>query len=74
MDGICRLYEVQLKRLNPNKKTVRYEVKDLFQYVDELGDLSCLMYDNKTSSYVPYGREWVKKALLARLKSVSGAK
>jgi hypothetical protein len=72
MDGICKLYELHLKKLNPNKTTVRYDVSDLFQYVDELGDLSCLMYDAKTSSYVPYGREWVKTSLLKRLKKISG--
>merc|ERR1712137_873047 len=71
MDGICRLYELNLKRLNPTKKTVSYALEDLFIYVDSLADLSCLMYDNKTSAYVPYGREWVKKALVARLKAVS---
>ena len=74
MDGICHLYELHLKRLNPARKVVQYEVKDLFQYVDELADLSCLMYDGKTSTYVPYGREWVKKSLLTRLKKVSGGK
>lgn len=43
MDGVCQLYEVHLKRLNPNLKTIEYDVQDLFQYLDELADLSCLM-------------------------------
>lgn len=71
MDGVCRMYELQLKRLNPTRTKISYELKDLLQYVDELGDLSVLMYDGKTGSYAPYGREWVKKALVNRLKQMS---
>jgi hypothetical protein len=71
MDGICQMYELHLKRLNPNVKTIQYDVGDLYQYIDELADLSCLVYSDKTSSYEPFGREWVKKALLQRLKAMS---
>lgn len=46
-------------------------MSDLFQYVDELADLSCLIYSDKAAAYEPFGREWIKKALLARLKSMS---
>lgn len=43
MDGVVGLYELHLKKLNPNVKTIQYDVQDLFQYLDELADLSCLM-------------------------------
>ena len=46
-------------------------MSDLFQYVDELADLSCLIYSDKSSAYEPFGREWIKKSLLNRLKSMS---
>ncbi len=52
-------------------QTIQYDVSDLFQYVDELADLSCLIYSDKAAAYEPFGREWIKKALLARLKSMS---
>jgi hypothetical protein len=52
-------------------QTIQYDVGDLFQYVDELADLSCLIYSDKSSAYEPFGREWIKKTLLNRLKSMS---
>ena len=44
MDGICQMYERQLKKENPNKRQITYDIQNLFVYIDKLPDLSCLVY------------------------------
>ena len=44
MDGICQMYERQLKKENPNKRQITYDIQNLFEYIDKLPDLSCLVY------------------------------
>lgn len=43
MDGICQMYERQLKQENPNKRQITYDIQNLFEYIDNLPDLSCLV-------------------------------
>ena len=43
MDGICGLYEKELKALNPAHKNITYDVADLYTYLDQLTDISCLV-------------------------------
>jgi hypothetical protein len=44
MDGLCKLFETHLKKENPGTRNITYDVKDLFQYIDELPDLGILVY------------------------------
>ena len=44
MDGVCQLYEQQLKELNPDKPNITYDISLLYQYIDSLFDLSALVY------------------------------
>ena len=43
MDGVCGLYEKELKALNPNQQNITYDIADLYAYVDQLADISCLV-------------------------------
>ena len=42
-DGVVRLFEEHLKTLNPTAKNITYDVQDLLNFLDTLGDMSCLM-------------------------------
>ena len=70
LDGVCKLYEAQLKRLNPKLNHIQYDISDLFQYVDDLPDISFMVFDDQTTSYVPRGRKWIKRKVLNRLKKM----
>ena len=52
MDGICGLYERELKALNPGQKNITYDVADLYTYLDQLTDISCLMCVQHTSLHI----------------------
>ena len=60
LSSLCEVYEMKLKQLNPNQSTIQYDLADLLSYLDSLGDLSCLSYNDKTKTYIPHGRDWIK--------------
>ena len=41
---MCGLYEKELKTLNPQVRNITYDIADLYTYLDQLQDLSCLVY------------------------------
>ena len=41
--AICGLYEKELKTLNPQIRDITYDIADLYTYLDQLHDLSCLV-------------------------------
>ena len=40
---MCGLYEKELKTLNPQVRNITYDIADLYTYLDQLNDLSCLV-------------------------------
>jgi hypothetical protein len=71
MNGVIKLYEQKLKQLNPNLKTITYDISDLFNFIDAIGDISALVFSPETSQYVPYSKEWIKKRVYTHLKSMA---
>ncbi|MPC22856.1 Enhancer of rudimentary [Portunus trituberculatus] len=43
MEGVCKIYEEHLKRMNPNTPSITYDISQLFDFIDQLADLSCLV-------------------------------
>jgi Enhancer of rudimentary len=43
LEGVCQLFEERLKILHPTQSEITYDIKDLFQFIDDLPDLSCLV-------------------------------
>ena len=61
LDGVCTLYEKELKALNPAVRNITYDVSDLYGYLDQLTDVSCLVFREQINAYLPRGKEWIKK-------------
>lgn len=40
LDGICKLYEDELRILNPGLKHMTYDIADIYAYIEQLADLS----------------------------------
>jgi len=68
LEGILKVYEQRLKILNPNVRNITYDIKDLYNYIDEVTDMSCLVFNSEVLAYKPYSKEWIKQNLLAHLK------
>jgi hypothetical protein len=74
VDNFVNSYEAQLRSLNPNANQISYSAQDLHQYIDSMSDLSVMMADPKTKQYVPRGKQFVKQAVLGRLKQAAGGR
>lgn len=72
LDGICKMYEEHLKRLNPNSPSITYDISNLFDFIDQLTDLSCLVLDKNTVAYSPHNKEWIKEKIYILLRKQAG--
>ncbi|XP_032997844.1 enhancer of rudimentary homolog [Lacerta agilis] len=66
MEGVCKMYEEHLKRMNPNSPSIKY-ISQLFDFIDDLADLSCLVYRADTQTYQPYDKDWIKEKIYVLL-------
>ncbi len=41
--GLSKIFEEHLKRLNPGQAQITYDISQLFDFIDQLTDLSCLV-------------------------------
>lgn len=41
--GVCHIYEEHLKQSNPQTPSITYDISQLFDFIDSLTDLSCLV-------------------------------
>lgn len=42
--GICEMFEEKLKKEHRNQTNITYGIKDLFAWIDSLGDMGALVY------------------------------
>lgn len=71
MDGVCGMFEKELKRLNPNLRNITYDISDLYRYIDNLADLSALVYHPQLNAYIPCNRDWIKQRAFQHLKRMA---
>ncbi|CAD5219634.1 unnamed protein product [Bursaphelenchus okinawaensis] len=62
LEAVCKIYEEHLKKVR-QKLTVTYDVDDLFEFLNRLTDLSCMVLDTRRNVYIPRSREWIKAQL-----------
>ena len=72
MEGVCKIYEEHLKRQNPNIPSITYDISQLFDFIDQLADLSCLVYHKSSNTYAPYNKNWIKEKIYILLRRQAG--
>nr|XP_035140268.1 enhancer of rudimentary homolog [Callithrix jacchus] len=65
MEGVCEMYEEHLKRMNPNSPSITYDISQLFDFIDDPADLSCLLYRADTQ---PYNKDWINEKIYVLLR------
>ena len=70
--GVCKIYEEHLKRMNPDCPSITYDISQLFDFIDELADLCCLVFQKNTSTYAPYNKDWIKEKIYILLRKQAG--
>ena len=59
---------VGLKKFKRSLKNITYDISDLYNYIDNLCDLCCLVFQPQSNSYVPHNKEWIKARIFEHLK------
>uniref|UniRef100_A0A182SUK8 Enhancer of rudimentary homolog n=1 Tax=Anopheles maculatus TaxID=74869 RepID=A0A182SUK8_9DIPT len=72
IEGVCRIYEEELRRHNPTLPTITYDVSQLFDYIDQFTDFCCLVHQPSTNTYAPQTKIWVKEKVYQLLKRAAG--
>ncbi|KAB0382606.1 hypothetical protein FD755_004523 [Muntiacus reevesi] len=67
-EGVCNMYEDHLKRMSPNSPSITCDISQLFDFIDDLADLSCLVYQADTQTYQPYKKDWIKEKIYMLLR------
>ena len=62
------MFEDHLKKSNPSLPSITYDISQLFDFVDNLTDLSCLVYQRTTNTYAPYSKDWIKEKIYILLR------
>jgi len=72
MEGVCKIYEEHLKRTYPNSPSITYDISQLFDFIDNLTDLSCLVLEKSKQMYAPRGKGFIKDRIYKMLRSQAG--
>ncbi|CRK88523.1 CLUMA_CG002240, isoform A [Clunio marinus] len=72
LEGVCRIFEENLKVRNPHSQTITYDISQLFEFIDNMTDMSVLVYQRSTNTYAPYNKEWIKEKIYILLKKAAG--
>jgi len=70
--GICKVFEEHLKKQNPSLPSITYDISELFQFIDQITDLSCLVLQKQTGQYKPHNKEWIKQEIFQLLRKQAG--
>ncbi|KAL5009417.1 hypothetical protein ScPMuIL_014998 [Solemya velum] len=72
LEGICKIYEEHLKRQNPESPSITYDISQLFDFIDQLTDLSCLVFQKNSGLYIPHNKDWLKEKIYVMLRKQAG--
>ena len=60
----------ELNDANMEKK-VEYQLEDLLKFVDQLYDLSAMVFNQKAAGYTCHGKAWIKGMLHVYLRKLA---
>uniref|UniRef100_A0A182W4J9 Enhancer of rudimentary homolog n=1 Tax=Anopheles minimus TaxID=112268 RepID=A0A182W4J9_9DIPT len=69
LNGVCKIFENHLQERHPGKLTITYDASQLFQFIDQIADMSCLVYHHDTQVYTPHNKAWIKEKVYNMLKA-----
>ncbi|CAJ0935866.1 unnamed protein product, partial [Mesorhabditis belari] len=72
LEAICKIYEEFLRKRNPGERVIKYDIEQLYDFLDKLTDVAILQLNPATKSYVPHNREWMKEKIFSMLRSQAG--
>ena len=75
VQGLLQVYEQHLRRTDPTqnypKEPLKYDLSQFVEYLDQIADLSCMVYNDVQKVYLPHGLDWIKSRIYLSLKKVA---
>eukprot|EP00591_Stephanopyxis_turris_P000885 CAMPEP_0195519064 /NCGR_PEP_ID=MMETSP0794_2-20130614/14306_1 /TAXON_ID=515487 /ORGANISM="Stephanopyxis turris, Strain CCMP 815" /LENGTH=100 /DNA_ID=CAMNT_0040648157 /DNA_START=70 /DNA_END=372 /DNA_ORIENTATION=+ len=68
-EKITEMYELHLKKLNPDTVYLEYKLSNLFEYIDNMPDLALFAAVPGGNTYAPFGKKAIKQKVMKRIKS-----
>eukprot|EP00800_Vazella_pourtalesii_P022392 TRINITY_DN879_c0_g1_i1.p1 TRINITY_DN879_c0_g1~~TRINITY_DN879_c0_g1_i1.p1 ORF type:complete len:104 (+),score=17.30 TRINITY_DN879_c0_g1_i1:69-380(+) len=72
LEGVCKMFEEHLKQINPHSPSITYDINQLFKFINNLVDLTCLVLQKPTGTYVPHNKDWIKEKIYVMLRQQAG--
>ncbi|XP_034120915.1 enhancer of rudimentary homolog [Drosophila guanche] len=68
LERVCKIYEEHLKRCTPSAHVITYDILQLFDFIDMLKDLTCLVHQVDAKTYAPRNKHWIKHQIREKLR------
>ncbi|XP_034655954.1 enhancer of rudimentary homolog [Drosophila subobscura] len=68
LERVCKIYEEHLKRCTPCAHVITYDILQLFDFIDMLKDLTCLVFEEEANTYAPRNKDWIKNQISDKLR------
>ncbi|OWA54212.1 putative Enhancer of rudimentary-like protein [Hypsibius exemplaris] len=72
LEGICRIFELNLRKSMPGEGSITYDIRDLYDFIDRLEDICVMVSQEARGSqlYLPRGKQFIKEAIYELLLRV----
>lgn len=67
LDYILKIFEDKLRTQLQEKDNFTYDLSDLYEYLDDLPQILCLIYSEEMRNFTPHDKNWVKSKLYSHL-------
>eukprot|EP00126_Sphaerothecum_destruens_P015390 Sdes_comp9385_c0_seq1m845 len=71
IEGILRMFETSLQEKLPNKTHITYDVKQIYNFLDQLGEVNALVFSDSQQAYIPHNVVWLKEKIFSHLKKIA---
>eukprot|EP00450_Noctiluca_scintillans_P028572 CAMPEP_0194543626 /NCGR_PEP_ID=MMETSP0253-20130528/86120_1 /TAXON_ID=2966 /ORGANISM="Noctiluca scintillans" /LENGTH=102 /DNA_ID=CAMNT_0039390411 /DNA_START=15 /DNA_END=323 /DNA_ORIENTATION=- len=68
LDGVCQMYRQSLKSRTMSSADESPDA--LVNFLDGLGDISCLVFNPTSNSYVPHNLKWIRAKIVDYLEKM----
>lgn len=67
LDYVLKVFEDNLRNRIQEKDNFTYDLSDLYEYLDELPHVMCLVYSEEGRNYTPHDKNWIKSKIYSHL-------
>jgi hypothetical protein len=67
LDYVLKIFEDKLRTHYSEKDNFTYDLSELYEYLDELPQIICMIFSEDTRNYTPHDKNWIKSKLYQHL-------